>query len=241
MWKERNQGKDPKAEGHLVQRLPVPGKGMQEMVILRKLPEGEYDMDLNVDTGIAMTQHMDDGTRTLRAGQQQATFESMAQGITGNIVGKGAKVLPQNPEPFASEEVGTHAEADGEAAAAEANSESEGEVDDVKDESLALNDLGSSILGMLFPSESQAQAAGSSGSAGPSATGKTTKTAAKPAMKNKAADKASRKVVASSSLGTTSSLPVTPPRAGKVPAAQAAAVPADDAGSEDWSADGSKT
>ena len=87
-WKNLNEGKCPKEAGMLVKYVKGPGsKSHVECVLVRKKPDGEWDLELDVDTRVLMREEVDDGQNVLRAGQQKPKFEALGDSIMGGVRG----------------------------------------------------------------------------------------------------------------------------------------------------------
>ena len=98
-WKKANKDKDPITEGHMVMPIMIMGKGLIDHVVESK---GRYDNEVDVDfqqeLGITLTETVDDGSLTARAGQQQDRFDSLFTDTIGQSFGR-ASAAKRVPEP----------------------------------------------------------------------------------------------------------------------------------------------
>lgn len=81
-----------------MKKIHVPGIGLQDCVLMRKMPEGEYDVDICEDLHSLIRDVVDDGTATLRANQQEEKQKASGSMITGSILsGAAAAHVVANP------------------------------------------------------------------------------------------------------------------------------------------------
>lgn len=81
-WKKKFPGRDPVEDGFLVRVLPIKNEKV-ECVLIRKLPDMEWDLELDTSLDVLMKETMDDGSLSLRESQQDNVFESHAKGLQG--------------------------------------------------------------------------------------------------------------------------------------------------------------
>ena len=144
-WKERNPGRDPRADGHLLKQIRIPGKGLCECILFRRLPVGEYDLELEAAAGTLLSERHDDGERTIREGQQMSKFNELASQITGGVDAAQAQPLPEVRNPsLATSSAGIEDEKEVE----EIVDSEVSDDDDEEEESMA--HLNMSILGTLL-------------------------------------------------------------------------------------------
>jgi hypothetical protein len=93
-----NVSEDPRSEGHLVMKQDVPGYGMVDCVMFRKLAAGHFDLEVEVEVASVLSERHDSGEATLREGQQEAKFKKLSA-TTASLAtqGKDAKVLALPP------------------------------------------------------------------------------------------------------------------------------------------------
>ena len=181
-WEEANPGKDAEQEGHQVRWIPTPDQGLVKCVMLRTLGEGDWDVDVAHDLIAQHEEHVDDGTATIREGQQADAFERIVQESISGFNAAGARMLPEarpaaSPAPGAVPE-GHDDEGVG-GAEREADSDGQGEESDGDDEI-------PSIMGSIFQKVMPAAAPQSSALKTKAAHAKpptTGKAVAKPALK----------------------------------------------------------
>ena len=74
----------------LIKKLPIPGVGPRECVLLRKCPVGEYDVEMEASLSSVIREEVDAGSVRLREGQEIQKQEHLARQITGNATKKQA-------------------------------------------------------------------------------------------------------------------------------------------------------
>ena len=60
-YKNQNNGRDPREDGMLVKPLKVPNLGVVDCVLIRKCPEGEWGMELDISTTAVLREEVDSG------------------------------------------------------------------------------------------------------------------------------------------------------------------------------------
>ena len=86
-WKQKFPGRDPVADGFLVKTLPIQNKKV-ECVLVRKLPDLEWDLELDTSIDVLMRETTDDGSLNLRERQQDDLFAGESKGIAA--IGQGS-------------------------------------------------------------------------------------------------------------------------------------------------------
>lgn len=85
-WQKKYPNSDPKAEGLLVKELSVEGKRMM-CVLVRQLPAGEYDLEIDESLETLMRETYDSGEVTVRERQQQDKFEALRSAQEAQALG----------------------------------------------------------------------------------------------------------------------------------------------------------
>ena len=81
-WEAENPGKDAREEGYAVKSLQVPGQESRvPCVLMRKGPKNTWDVELDKSIVASIHEEFDSGTATLRAGQQDAKYNHLAQSL----------------------------------------------------------------------------------------------------------------------------------------------------------------
>ena len=75
-WEANHPGKKPEEEGLLIRCILVAGRGMVECVRALFLEDDEWCVNLQYSMHACITQTGDDGSMTLREGQQEAKSDS---------------------------------------------------------------------------------------------------------------------------------------------------------------------
>ena len=176
-WKEAHDGKDPAAEGHTIMPLYIQGKGMVEHVVESKGQyKNEVDVDFTSSVGISLTEDIDDGSLTLRAGQQQDRFDTLVDTTLGSCSSVAATARP------ISHGVEAMAESTDAALAADDDPNKSEDADDMsedgKDGDVAA--VAGSLLGVMMSSFRNAAASPSKAKAKPA-----TKPATRPVAKTR--------------------------------------------------------
>eukprot|EP00959_Pyramimonas_sp_CCMP1952_P091100 1907083-Pyramimonas_sp.AAC.1 len=83
-WKKSNAGRDPHDEGHLVKKIPYPGKGVIWCVLLRKGEDNAADVEIESSMLAEAREEVDDGNNRLRQGQEMAKFKAMQSALIGD-------------------------------------------------------------------------------------------------------------------------------------------------------------
>jgi hypothetical protein len=93
-WMAKHPESNPREEGHIVRPIHLPGRGLIECVCMRKLPDGEYDVEVDVNIQSMIRERVDDGLGRIRRGQEEAKQKQLATSTTAlSKVGKDMKVL----------------------------------------------------------------------------------------------------------------------------------------------------
>ena len=78
--------------------INVPGLGIQECVLMRKAPEGEFDVVVSEDLASLVRDVVDDGSSIVRANQQEHKQKSAAAAIQQSILdGAGNALVVESP------------------------------------------------------------------------------------------------------------------------------------------------
>ena len=85
-WKAQHPKKDPVKCGLLVHKVPKMGL----RVLVRKLPKGEFDLEIEDSFFATIRESIDDGACTLKKGQQAAKFRDKARKATQIAKPKGS-------------------------------------------------------------------------------------------------------------------------------------------------------
>ena len=80
-YKTLNNGRCPKEDGMIVRWVTVPGEGRKEVVLIRKAPHGEWDMEVDASMAVLMKEQRDAGDVVLRATQQEDKFSSLSDTV----------------------------------------------------------------------------------------------------------------------------------------------------------------
>jgi len=91
-WEKQNPGLDAEQEGHTVSTVPTKN-GPRKCVLLRLNEKDEWDVDFNEEIGVKSRDLVDDGSRTLRAGQQQAQVDALINATIDKVHSSNAKTL----------------------------------------------------------------------------------------------------------------------------------------------------
>lgn len=168
-WLERHPGQDPKEAGFLVKDLMIEGEKVR-CVLVRVLPEGEYDVDIESTVESLIKETLDDGENTLRGKQQIIKHEAAKARIVSSVIKKGetTKCLDDLKPASGRKEKEEKTGAPGEEEAEQANDsddeeDKESSYDDVTDVQ-ASDSILSDLLGDSLKTESKPP----SGSLGPS-------------------------------------------------------------------------
>ena len=73
-WKSKYPQSDPRADGMLMKELEVGGK-LQMCVLVRRMPTGEFDVEVDESLETLMRDTYDSGGLDLREGQQADKFD----------------------------------------------------------------------------------------------------------------------------------------------------------------------
>ena len=103
-WKKVNKNKCPLQEGHTVMPVMIVGKGLVDHVVESKGKyKNEVDIDYANEVGVHLTETIDDGSVTARAGQQQDRFDSLIADTLGQGFARASEALRvQDPTAAAS-------------------------------------------------------------------------------------------------------------------------------------------
>jgi len=214
---------DPRAEGHLVMPQQIPGLGLVECVMFRKLPEGHYDIEVELEVAAVLSERYDAGDMTLREGQQEAKYKQLMTATTSLATqGKGAKMLlPAQPAKPSHEADAAGGGKDGEPAP----NEDENADDDENEEEDWNQQASSGLIQLLGVAKTQhpktATPKAGSVSAPATAAKTATKPSASPKPKGVPPGKTKTAIVPQPPVRATSLLPRPPPLGGRGGGAQA--------------------
>ena len=90
-WQEKHGKRDPRDDGHVVKFIEIPSQGRVECVLVRSLPEGEWDVELNLSLAAIFREDVDDGSSRLRANQEEAKHASLADQVGSAFSHNGAQ------------------------------------------------------------------------------------------------------------------------------------------------------
>lgn len=79
-WQQFHPDSDPVADGHIIQDVNLPRIGVTKCVLMRHLPPGQYDVEVDTDLRSLIREEHDAGDARLRQGQEQAVY-NMLQGL----------------------------------------------------------------------------------------------------------------------------------------------------------------
>ena len=87
----KKYNRDPRLDGHVVKEIEVPGEGMVECVMLRSLPEGEWDVKAKCSLASLMREQVDSGSAQLRKNQEETKHAALSEKLGQAFVVDGLK------------------------------------------------------------------------------------------------------------------------------------------------------
>lgn len=78
-WEEKNPGMNAVDAGHLVKTLELPGKGLTKCVLLRTLPDGEYNVEVETHLAAQVKERFCVSDHAVRQDQEQSTFQYLGK------------------------------------------------------------------------------------------------------------------------------------------------------------------
>jgi D-lyxose ketol-isomerase len=89
-WQERNPGKSAEEAGHLIKVIDLPDLGPTKRVLLRTLPEGEYDVTAKTNVAAERRERFASKDLAVREGQVDGMYHYL-QKATGDVSNLGGK------------------------------------------------------------------------------------------------------------------------------------------------------
>ena len=90
--KYKEQYGDPAENGHVTQMMQIQG-ALKEVVLIRKTPVDEWDVELNTSVETRMTEVIDDGEQTCRSGQQRMKHKAIGDAVTAMFKRRDGKEI----------------------------------------------------------------------------------------------------------------------------------------------------
>lgn len=90
-WLKKNNNRDPRLDGHIVKEIEVPGEGLVSCVLLRSLPDDEWDVKLKCSLASLLREQVDSGSAQLRHNQEEIKHAALAQKMGQAFVVDGQK------------------------------------------------------------------------------------------------------------------------------------------------------